>query len=322
MAKKKFDLSNLESKAENASKPASDNSDDIFNIVTGDDSLFNGIIQKDNLRPEKISVSKLDASKNNPYKVITDNEEFEALVASIDKEGIISPIIARPTDDGRYEVISGHRRLAAAKKLKLSKVPVVDKTLSDAEAAKLLVDANLNRETITISEKAKAIKLKYYAVQVLVKERLALKQDGDDTAALISKEMGMARTTVMRNLRLADLTDNMLSLVDNKTVNVKAGVELSYLDPVIQDSIFDVIVVEKAKVNEALAKKLKDTFRYKKDATYDEVSSILSGNTKKNTEPLISTTQLKRDYFPKGTTNAEVNSVIISLLKEWKEKNA
>ena len=188
-----------------------------------------------------ILVEKLHPFEGHPYKVL-DNEEMEALAESIHTEGILSPLIVRPlADTDEYEVISGHRRLHAAQRAGLSKVPALVYEISREEAAIMLVDSNLHREHILPSEKAFAYKLKMEALshqgkrtdltspQVVSKLR---------TGDMVGETLNESRETVRRYIRLTYLIPEFLEKMDKNEIALSVGVELSFLD---EQSQYDVL---------------------------------------------------------------------------------
>lgn len=171
-----------------------------------------------------ISINKLHPFENQPYKVL-DNEEMDALVESIQENGVLSPLLVRALENGEYEVISGHRRLRACEKAKLKKVPVIISDMSQDEAAIQLVDSNLHRENILPSEKAKAYKMKLEAVkhQGKTSGQVGPKLSVDEISDVDSASQ------VKRYIRLTNLIPELLNLVDEGRIALTPAVELSCL---------------------------------------------------------------------------------------------
>ena len=179
-----------------------------------------------------ISVSDIVPFAENPYKVI-ENEEMKELVESIQKNGILTPLMIRKFEDNKYELISGHRRLFAAKKAGLEKVPAFVYEISRDEAAVMVVDSNLHREHILPSEKAFAYKLKYAAMKRTAgrpSKNSSQVETNYRTDEEIASESGESRATVQRYIRLTNLIPEMLDLMDKNEIAFSVGVELSYLD--------------------------------------------------------------------------------------------
>ena len=192
---------------------------------------------------EEIDVSLIDNFKDHPFKVL-DNDELKALEDSINKNGLVEAVILRKKDDGRYEMISGHRRLLACKKLGLEKIPSRIKNLTDDEAVIYMVDSNLHREKLLPSEKAFAYKMKYEAIkhqgktfgQVDQKFESSGQIDQKYSADIVGDEHGESGKTVRRYIRLTHLIPELLQMVDNSelkespSIAFTPAVELSYLN--------------------------------------------------------------------------------------------
>lgn len=179
---------------------------------------------------ENIDIASLTPFKDHPFK-LRDGEELEELMASIKKNKIIEPLIVRPFSSvGNYEVISGHRRLDALKRLGINEAPVIIKDLSNEEAVMMMVDSNLKRENILPSEKAFAYKIKLEAFRKLDKDGLTLSQLGtqrNDT--YVAKQLGIGKETLHRYIRLTYLIPELLKMVDEGNISLTPAVELSYL---------------------------------------------------------------------------------------------
>ena len=195
-----------------------------------------------------VPLEKIRPFEGHPYKVI-DNDEMNALIESIQEQGILSPLIVRPLEntEDEYELISGHRRLRAAQKAGATKVPVFIYAVSRDEAAIMLVDSNLHREHILPSEKAKAYKLKMEALKNqgkrtdLTSSQVATKLD---SATEIGEVAGESRDKVYRYIRLTYLIPELLDLVDEGRIALTPAVELSYLSEEQQYSLLGTVEVE------------------------------------------------------------------------------
>ncbi len=194
-----------------------------------------------------IPLEKIRPFEGHPYKVI-DNEEMNALIESIQEQGILSPLIVRPLEntEDEYELISGHRRLRAAQKAGAKNVPVFIYAVSRDEAAIMLVDSNLHREHILPSEKAFAYKLKFEAMehQGRTSGQLVPKSDDNRTMSVIGEDAGESYKTVQRYIRLTYLIPELLDLVDEGRIALTPAVELSYLTEEQQYSLIGTIEVE------------------------------------------------------------------------------
>ena len=192
-------------------------------------------------RAEHLPISKLHPFEGHPFKV-TDNEEMDQLTWSILTQGLLTPLVVRPLDNGEYEVISGHRRLHACKKAGIKTVPALIYAIDRDAAAIALVDTNLHRESILPSEKAFAYKMKMDALSRQGKRTdLTLSQNATklDTAAEIGKVQGESRDMVYRCIRLTHLIPELLQKVDEGKIAFTPAVHLSYLSPAEQEWVLD-----------------------------------------------------------------------------------
>lgn len=206
------------------------------------DDFFSTQAERDDDKKEKledIDISLIDNFKGHPFKVL-DNDELKSLEESIKQNGVMDAVIIRKKDDGRYEMVSGHRRLLASKKLGLRTIPARVKDLTDDEATIYMVDSNLHREKLLPSEKAFAYKMKYDA---LVHQRSMSQPDTEvrqvgtviRSDELLSKEVGESARQIQRFMRLTNLISELLQMVDNSelkeypSIALTPAVELSYL---------------------------------------------------------------------------------------------
>ena len=214
--------------------------------LTGYEELFMSTEERlDAKKPsvEAIPLADLTPFRNHPFKVKED-EEMAQLMRSIADAGVLSPALARPLPDGGYELISGHRRLAACKALGMDTMPVIVRDLTDEEAVITMVDSNLQREHILPSEKAFAYKMKMEALKNQGKRTdLTLSQVATklDAAAEIGKSADESRDQVFRYIRLTHLIPDILKLVDEGKIALTPAVELSYLQPSEQEMLFSVM---------------------------------------------------------------------------------
>ena len=190
---------------------------------------------------EEIEVSKIRPFRNHPFKVLDDDKMHE-LVESIMMNGVLVPVTVRPLDDGYYEMISGHRRLFAVNRIGFEKIPAIVKNFNDDEATLAMVDSNLQREEILPSETAYAFKMRYEAMRNqgrrndLTSSRSGKKLWADERLA---KEVGESRNQIHRYLRLAEVIPPILDLVDKKVLALMTAVEVSYLEPYVQEMLYD-----------------------------------------------------------------------------------
>ena len=180
---------------------------------------------------EEIDIELIKPFKNHPFKVL-DDEKMDELVDSVIKQGIISPVLVRPMGNGTYEMISGHRRMHAARRAQLKKIPAIVMDLSDDESTIIMVDANLQREEVLPSERAFSFKMKMDAMR----HQGACRHDGDKlspaerkTAAIVGEGSGMAPRSVHRYIKLTELIPELLEMVDNKKLSLVNGVDIASL---------------------------------------------------------------------------------------------
>lgn len=209
--------------------------------LTGYEELFMSTEERlDAKKPrvEAIPLAALTPFRNHPFKV-NEDEEMAQLMRSIADAGVLSPALARPLPDGGYELISGHRRLAACKALGMDTMPVIIRDLTDEEAVITMVDSNLQREHILPSEKAFAYKMKYDALKHQgTSSQLGTKLRTDE---LLAQNSSDSRNQIQRYIRLTHLIPDILKLVDEGKIALTPAVELSYLQPSEQEMLFSVM---------------------------------------------------------------------------------
>lgn len=190
---------------------------------------------------DELPLAELKEFPGHPFRVRED-EEMERLKESVRQSGVLIPAIVRPSEDGGYEIVSGHRRWAACKALGMETMPVIVRNLTDDEAIIAMVDANLQREHILPSEKAFAYKMKMEAMKHQGKATLSQVATKSDTAAEIGKQAGESRDQVFRYIRLTYLSSDLLQMVDEGKIALSPAVELSYLSWENQNLLYDAIL--------------------------------------------------------------------------------
>ena len=190
----------------------------------------------------EVDIRLIHSFKNHPFKVI-DDEKMEELVESIRRNGVLSPVILRPAEKNTYEMISGHRRMHAAKLAGLSSIPAFIRDMTDDEAVLAMVDSNIQREELLPSEKAFAYKMKMEAMRRQGKRNdLTSGQNGPKlTAELIGEETGDSVRQVKRYIRLTELIPDLLDMVDRKRLNFTIAVDISYIDKQTQQWLYEYI---------------------------------------------------------------------------------
>ena len=246
-----------------------------FTLPTLDD-LFTTQAERDDAKLERVKnipLDELHPFKNHPFKV-QNNEEMERMIESIRKVGTITPALARPLPDGGYELISGHRRLAACQVLGIETMPVIVREMSDDEAVIAMVDANLQRETILPSEKAFAYKMKLDAIK---HQGVTSRQLGEKLLSItqVSKDSDDSERQIQRYIRLTCLIPELLSMVDDKKIAFNPAVEISYLDRDEQLTLLDAINMNDCTPSHAQSIRLK---KMSQDGllTADAIYAILS----------------------------------------------
>ena len=266
---------------------------------------------------QKLDVTKLKEFKNHPYKVKHD-DEMEMLIESIKEHGILSPIIARPLENGEYEIISGHRRLFASKRAGLTEVPALVVEMDRDNAAIALVDSNLHRDNISPSEKAFAYKLKMEAMSRqgyrsdLTSGQVVPKSDDNRTSAEIGEAYGESYKTVQRYIRLTCLHPKLLEYVDEGRIAFTPAVELSYLNDIEQQDLIQTIE------SEDCTPSLSQAVRMKKLSQQgllddDKILEIMSEEKANQKERIKIPTEKLRKYFPRDFSASQIEDAIIKM---------
>ena len=291
--------------------------------MTNTEQLVNEMLNPPKKRAANIRVDKLRTFEGHPFQVI-DNEEMDNLAESIKAQGILSPLIVRPME-GRpdeYEVISGHRRLYAAKKAGLCEVPALIYPLDRNAAAIAVVDSNLHREKLLPSEKAFAYRLKMEAMKAqgrrtdLTLSQVATKSD---TAAEIGKTQNESRDQVFRYIRLTRLIPELLQKVDEGSIALSPAVELSYLSEEQQKILLDAMSLNDCTPSHAQSIQLKKLSQQGK-LTEETIYGIMSEEKANQTERISFKVQDLRGFPPKNYTQKQMTDTILKLLYENQRK--
>ena len=269
-----------------------------------------------------VDVNAIYPFENHPFKVL-DDEKMEELVDSIKLNGILTPVIVRPDDEGTYEMISGHRRLHAAKRAGLQKIPAIVKEMTNDDAILAMVDSNLQREEILPSEKAFAYKMKYEAMKRqgarrdLTSDQVGPKLRSD---ALLAQQVGESKNSVKRYIRLTELIPQLLELVDEKRLPFVTGYEMSFFTREIQKWLYEYCrengIPKWDQVNGLRGVDMAKL-------TQEEMIQMLNGIRPAQTLPSkITFTERKlNQYLPKYMSMPEKERLIITLLEKWKEEH-
>lgn len=270
-----------------------------------------------------VSLQYVDDFPDHPFQVRED-EDMEKLIESIRNNGVLNPIIVRKKEDERYEIISGHRRKYACKKLGMDLIPMIVRDISRDEAVIAMVDSNLQREVILPSEKARAYKMKMNAMKRqgkrtdLTLSPMATKSP-IDSAMEIGKSTGESRDQVFRYVRLNQLTPELLEFVDDGKIGLRPAVELSYLQEEEMRDLVDFIDTEGTFPSHAQAIRMKELSRDGKLDT-DTINEIM-GEEKPNQKPKfkIPMERLER-YFPSGTPQKQMEDTIFKALEFYRQR--
>ena len=268
--------------------------------------------------PINIPISKLHPFRGHPYQV-RDDDEMDALIESIQEQGILTPLIVRPLEntEDEYEIISGHRRLHAARKAGITEIPAFVYALDRDSAAIALVDSNLHREHILPSEKAFAYKLKMEALKHQGKRTdLTLVQLAPKSAEVVASDAGISKDMVKRYIRLTHLIPELLALVDEGRISLTPAVELSFLPEEIQYDLAEAIICQDCtpSLSQSIQmKKLSQTG----ELDLDRMLRILAQPKPNQAEKVSFKTDDIRRYFPKGYTPERMQETIIRLLTDY-----
>lgn len=288
------------------------------------DDLFTTQEMRDDAKLERVQnipLSELHPFKDHPFKV-QNNEEMERMIESIRKVGAITPALARPLPDGGYELISGHRRLAACQVLGIETMPVIIREMSDDEAVIAMVDANLQRETILHSEKAFAYKMKLEAIKhqgkasVQVAEKLL-------SVEKVADDAGESKDQVRRYIRLTYLIPELLSMVDENKIAFNPAVEISYLEQSEQRVLLDAMELNDCTPSHAQSIRLK---KLSQEGVLDDqmIYAVMSEEKPNQQEQIKFKREDLKKYFPVGYTDEQMRRDIIKgleLLKRQRERN-
>lgn len=268
-----------------------------------------------------IPVEKLKSFPNHPFQV-RDDDSMNETVESIKTYGVLQPVIVRPSDDGNYEILSGHRRKHACELAGRKTIPTIVRELDDDAAIIFMVDSNLQRENILPSERAAAYKMKMEALKrqagrpLKNSPQVAANFRADDAVA---KEADVSGDTVRRYIRLTELQPELQQMVDEKKMAFTPAVEISYLKPDEQKMLLDTISSEQATPSLSQAQRLKKLSQ-SGELTDDSMLSIMSEQKKPERNDLTIPADVLEKFFPRSFTPMKMQEVIIKLLESWQRK--
>lgn len=289
--------------------------DDIF---TTEESRTDKKLEK----VQNIPLSELHPFKNHPFRVI-DDESMLRTVESVAQYGVLAPAIARPREEGGYELLSGHRRHHASELAGLETMPVIVRNLDDDAAVILMVDSNLQRESILPSERAFAYKMKYEAIkrqgqrtdltlgQVVPKFARSMEEIAEGT--------GESYKQVQRYIRLTELIPELLTMVDEKKISFNPAVELSFLKPEEQRDFLEAVDMEQNVPSLSQAQRIKKLSQ-DGNCTIETIQEIMAEVKKSELDKVMLKNDVLKKYFPKSYTPKQMQDTIIKLLETWQKK--
>ena len=271
-------------------------------------------------RVQEIPLSELHPFEGHPFRVV-DDEEMMKTAESVRDFGVLTPAIVRPDPDGGYEIVSGHRRHRASELAGKETMPAIVRDLDDDAAIILMVDANLQRESILPSERAFAYKMKLDAIKhqgertdltsTQVAQKLSVEKVGEDA--------GVSKDTIRRYIRLTELIPELLDMVDTGQIKFNPAVELSYLASEEQQDFLSAMDYAQAAPSLSQAQRIKKLAQ-EGECTLDAMCEVMNEIKKGELDRVTFKTDSLRKYFPKSYTNKQMEDKIIQLLEQWQKK--
>ena len=269
----------------------------------------------------ELPLEQLHPFRDHPFKVL-DDDAMRETVESVERFGVLVPAIARPDPEGGYELVAGHRRHRACELAGKETMPVIVRELDDDAATILMVDSNLQRETILPSERAFAYKMKLEAMKRQAgrptKENYS--QVGNNYGTLSSEEMaaelGTSKNQIFRYIRLTELVPPLLDLVDQRKIAFNPAYELSFLKPQEQLELLDAMDSEQATPSLSQAQRLKK-FSQEGHLSLDVMRAIMSEEKKSDLDKVTFSSEALRKYFPRSYTPQRMQEKILQLLEQW-----
>lgn len=295
-----------------------------FQLPSVDDLFSSNEIREDDKRQKiiDISISEIDNFDNHPFKVKEDESMLE-LVESIKENGVLTPAVLRQKDDGRYELVSGHRRKRACELAGIETLPSIIKTLSKDEAIIYMVDSNLQREEILPSEKAFSYKMRLDAMKRQagrpVKDNyspLGNNLKGVNSSAILSDAVGESKNQIFRYIRLTELLPEILDKVDEGSMGLRPAVELSYLKKEEQSWVYNSMESEECTptfVQAAKMRKLSNESRLNENVIY----SIMQEDKPNQKEKIVLKDDRFNRYFPNHYSTKQKEDLLATLLEKW-----
>ena len=281
---------------------------------------------------EQISLSELQPFPDHPFQV-RDDEAMQETAESIKTYGVLVPALARPREDGGYELIAGHRRKHACELAGLTTMPVIVRNIDRDAATIIMVDSNLQRENILPSERAKAYKMKLEAIKRCAgrpakNAESSLKENGDQVGhhfdgkksiEIIAEESGDSKSQVQRYIRLTELSPELQQMVDEKKIAMTPAVEISYLKPEEQKMLLTAMDSEQATPSLSQAQRMKKLSR-EGALNDDSMLDIMMEQKKPEKSDITLSGEKLRKYFPRSYTPFQIENTIFKLLDAWQKK--
>ena len=273
---------------------------------------------------QELPLSELHPFKNHPFKV-KDDEAMMETADSIKQYGVLVPAIARPDPEGGYELVAGHRRHRASELAEKETMPVIVRDLDDDAATIIMVDSNLQRESLLPSERAFAYKMKLDAMKHqgervdLTCSQVGNKLEGKKSSEILAEQVGQSKNQIFRYIRLTELIPELMDMVDEKKIALNPAYELSFLKKEEQVDLLDAMDSEQATPSLSQAQRLK---KYSQEGhlTLDMMRVIMGEEKKSDLDRVTFTSDTLRKYFPKSYTPQRMQETIIKLLEAWQKK--
>ena len=291
------------------------------------DDLFSTEEGRQDAKLEKIQeipLSELHPFKDHPFKV-KDDEAMMETADSVRQYGVLVPAIARPDPEGGYELVAGHRRHRASELAEKETMPVIVRDLDDDAATIIMVDSNLQRESLLPSERAFAYKMKLDAMKHqgervdLTCSQVGNKLEGKKSSEILAEQVGQSKNQIFRYIRLTELIPELMDMVDEKKIALNPAYELSFLKKEEQVDLLDAMDSEQATPSLSQAQRLK---KYSQEGylTLDMMRVIMEEEKKSDLDRVTFTSDTLRKYFPKSYTPQRMQETIIKLLEAWQKK--
>lgn len=273
---------------------------------------------------QEIPIDQIEDFPNHPFK-IKEDEAMTEMAESIREYGVLVPALVRQKANGSYEMVAGHRRKCASRLAGMKEIPCIVRNLTDDEAIIIMIDSNLQRERILPSEKAYAYKMKLEAMKRqgkrtdLTSTPVARKLKGKESAEILGEQMGEGRDTVRRYIRLTELIEPLLDLVDENKIAFRPAVELSYLNKDEQEQLLDAMQYEDCTPSLAQATKIKQ-FSQENKLSEAVILSILQEEKPNQVEKIKIPKERISKFFPKGTPEKKIEETIVKALELYQKR--